>query len=129
MEYSAPAPAEPAQPADSPAPAPAPGGTPVELPEQSCLYNGKIDRPRLSRRALSKSEIDALGRGFLGEGQGENLGRSRSPLGNQPCNSPSDGRRLPSSDAGHDQEGTVAMCDGFALCLIQIGQEIHAEAV
>ena len=28
--------------------------TPVELPEQGFVYNGKIDRPRLSRRALSR---------------------------------------------------------------------------
>lgn len=38
--------------------------TPVELPEQSHVYNGKIDRPRLSRRALDKSEIEALARGY-----------------------------------------------------------------
>ena len=25
--------------------------TPVELPEQTLTYNGKIDRPRLSRKA------------------------------------------------------------------------------
>jgi N,N-dimethylformamidase len=37
---------------------------PVPLPEQGWCYNGKIDRPRLSSRALSKSEIDALARGF-----------------------------------------------------------------
>lgn len=40
--------------------------TPVELPEQTCTYNGKIDRPRLSRRALSRGEIDSLARGFQG---------------------------------------------------------------
>ncbi len=39
---------------------------PVELPEQTHVYNGKIDRPRLCRRALSKSEIEALARGFEG---------------------------------------------------------------
>ena len=39
---------------------------PVELPEQVNVYNGKIDRPRLSRRALSKAEIEALARGFQG---------------------------------------------------------------
>ena len=39
---------------------------PVELPEQAHLYNGKIDRPRLSRRALSKAEIESLARGFMG---------------------------------------------------------------
>lgn len=39
---------------------------PVELPEQTCLYNGKIDRPRLSRRGLSKAEIEALARGYKG---------------------------------------------------------------
>lgn len=39
---------------------------PVELPEQGLTYNGKIDRPRLSNRALNKSEIDALARGFKG---------------------------------------------------------------
>jgi len=37
---------------------------PVELPQQSNVYNGKIDRPRLSARALNKNEIDALARGF-----------------------------------------------------------------
>lgn len=39
---------------------------PVELPEQVNCYNGKIDRPRLSRRALSRSEIEALARGYEG---------------------------------------------------------------
>lgn len=39
---------------------------PVELPEQTCLYNGKIDRPRLCRRSLSKAEIEALARGYKG---------------------------------------------------------------
>lgn len=39
---------------------------PVELPEHTCCYNGKIDRPRLSRRALSKAEIEALARGYKG---------------------------------------------------------------
>ncbi|MBI5615484.1 MAG: N,N-dimethylformamidase [Gammaproteobacteria bacterium] len=38
--------------------------TPVELPRQTLTYNGKIDRPRLSARALSKHEIEALARGF-----------------------------------------------------------------
>ena len=37
---------------------------PVELPQQADVYNGKIDRPRLSGRVLDKSEIDALARGF-----------------------------------------------------------------
>ena len=40
--------------------------SPVEIPEQTNVYNGKIDRPRLSRRALSKSEIESLARGFQG---------------------------------------------------------------
>ena len=39
---------------------------PVSLPEQTWCYNGKIDRPRVSRHALSKAEIDALARGFGG---------------------------------------------------------------
>jgi N,N-dimethylformamidase len=39
---------------------------PVALPEQTWCYNGKIDRPRVSRAALSKAEIDALARGFEG---------------------------------------------------------------
>ena len=39
---------------------------PVELPEQGLFYNGKIDRPRLSNRALSKPSIEALARGFTG---------------------------------------------------------------
>ena len=40
---------------------------PVELPVQNrSTYNGKIDRPRLSRRALSKAEIEALARGYQG---------------------------------------------------------------
>jgi N,N-dimethylformamidase len=39
---------------------------PVELPQQADVYNGKIDRPRLAARALDKSEIDALARGFKG---------------------------------------------------------------
>lgn len=38
--------------------------SPVELPEQSLVYNGKIDRPRLSRRALSRSEIEKLAQGY-----------------------------------------------------------------
>ncbi len=37
---------------------------PVALPLQSNLYNGKVDRPRLSRVALSAAEMDALVRGF-----------------------------------------------------------------
>jgi len=37
---------------------------PVELPQQADVYNGKIDRPRLSGRVLDKSEIDSLARGF-----------------------------------------------------------------
>lgn len=38
---------------------------PIELPVQTRgTYNGKIDRPRLSRRALSKAEIEALARGY-----------------------------------------------------------------
>lgn len=37
---------------------------PAELPQQGTTYNGKLDRPRLSNRALSKAEIDALARGF-----------------------------------------------------------------
>ena len=36
----------------------------VSLPEQGWCYNGKIDRPRIAGRALSKAEIDALARGF-----------------------------------------------------------------
>lgn len=39
---------------------------PIELPEQVNCYNGKIDRPRLSRRALSRAEIEALARGYSG---------------------------------------------------------------
>ena len=39
---------------------------PIALPQQSDVYNGKIDRPRLSERALAKGEIDALARGFKG---------------------------------------------------------------
>ena len=39
---------------------------PVELPEQTLTYNGKIDRPRLSRKALSKAEIESLARGYSG---------------------------------------------------------------
>jgi N,N-dimethylformamidase len=38
---------------------------PVELPEHTHIYNGKIDRPRLSKKALSKAEIESLARGFL----------------------------------------------------------------
>jgi len=40
--------------------------TPIELPEQGFIYNGKIDRPRLSKKALSKSEIESLARGYSG---------------------------------------------------------------
>ena len=40
--------------------------SPIDIPEQTNLYNGKIDRPRLSRRALSKPEIESLARGFQG---------------------------------------------------------------
>ena len=40
--------------------------TPIELPEQGFIYNGKIDRPRLSKKALSKSEIESLARGYGG---------------------------------------------------------------
>ena len=40
--------------------------SPIELPEQTLTYNGKIDRPRLSKTALSKSEIESLARGFSG---------------------------------------------------------------
>ena len=39
---------------------------PVELPEQILTYNGKIDRPRLSKKALSKAEIESLARGYGG---------------------------------------------------------------
>ncbi len=39
---------------------------PVSLPEQDWCYNGKIDRPRVAGRALSKAEIDALARGIEG---------------------------------------------------------------
>jgi len=39
---------------------------PVELPEQTLTYNGKIDRPRLSKKALSKAEIESLARGYSG---------------------------------------------------------------
>lgn len=38
---------------------------PIELPVQTRgTYNGKIDRPRLARRALSKGEIEALAGGY-----------------------------------------------------------------
>lgn len=37
---------------------------PIEIPEQGFVYNGKIDRPRLSDRALSKSEIEMLAHGY-----------------------------------------------------------------
>ena len=40
--------------------------TPVELPEQGYVYNGKIDRPRLSNKALSKDEIKNLASGYGG---------------------------------------------------------------
>ena len=40
--------------------------SPVELPEQTWCYNGKIDRPRVSHAALTKAEIDTLARGFDG---------------------------------------------------------------
>ena len=40
--------------------------SPVSLPEQGWCYNGKIDRPRVADRALSKAEIDALARGYGG---------------------------------------------------------------
>jgi len=33
---------------------------PVVLPLQSGLFNGKLDRPRVSRRALSRAEIESL---------------------------------------------------------------------
>ena len=33
---------------------------PIELPEQQCCFNGKIDRPRLSNIALSKENIETL---------------------------------------------------------------------
>ena len=33
---------------------------PIELPEQTLSFNGKIDRPRLSNIALSKAEIETL---------------------------------------------------------------------
>ena len=39
---------------------------PVELPEHGFVYNGKIDRPRLSKRALSKAEIESLASGYSG---------------------------------------------------------------
>jgi N,N-dimethylformamidase len=39
---------------------------PIELPVQTNTFNGKIDRPRLSRRALSKAEIESLARGYQG---------------------------------------------------------------
>ena len=39
---------------------------PIELPEQTLTYNGKIDRPRLSKKALSKAEIESLARGYGG---------------------------------------------------------------
>ena len=39
---------------------------PIELPEQGFVYNGKIDRPRLSKRALSKAEIESLASGYSG---------------------------------------------------------------
>jgi N,N-dimethylformamidase len=38
----------------------------VVLPEQTWCYNGKIDRPRVSARALSKAEIDVVARGLDG---------------------------------------------------------------
>ncbi len=44
--------------------------SPVALPEQGWCYNGKIDRPRISRKALSKAEIDTLARGFDGSPAG-----------------------------------------------------------
>ena len=37
---------------------------PVELPEQTHVYNGKIDRPRVCHQALSKADIEALASGF-----------------------------------------------------------------
>ena len=40
--------------------------TPVELPEQGFVYNGKVDRPRLSNKALSKDEIKNLASGYSG---------------------------------------------------------------
>ena len=39
---------------------------PFSLPEQTHLYNGKIDRPRLANRALEKNDIDSLARGIDG---------------------------------------------------------------
>ena len=30
---------------------------PVELPEQTLTYNGKIDRPRLSKKAFQKQKL------------------------------------------------------------------------
>ena len=39
---------------------------PVELPEQINVYNGKIDRPRLSGRALTRAEIESLSWGLKG---------------------------------------------------------------
>ena len=39
---------------------------PIELPEQGFVYKGKIDRPRLSRSALSRSDIESLARGYGG---------------------------------------------------------------
>lgn len=39
---------------------------PFSLPEQHEVYNGKIDRPRFSKKALEKNEIDTLTRGISG---------------------------------------------------------------
>ena len=38
--------------------------SPLRLPFHGTNYNGKIDRPRLSRRALARHEIEALAPGF-----------------------------------------------------------------
>ncbi len=39
---------------------------PFSIPEQTQLYNGKIDRPRFANRALEKNDIDSLARGIDG---------------------------------------------------------------
>ena len=87
----------------------------------------RVERPDRGVRVAVRDElVDPdlhLGRGLLGERQGENLGRPRPTARDQPGDPPRDHLGLPGSGPGHDEERAVAMRDRFELFRIESAEQ------
>ena len=79
-----------------------------------------------THEAVGHQPVDArlhLGGGLVGEGERQDLFGARALGRDQPCDPSRDHLGLAGSGAGDDQQRTGGMLDGFALFVVEIGED------